>query len=140
MLAQQATDLLQAVFIETERSRIALYQSTSDTYTSTFGSEAVVKAYFDSPRITIIQSHAYTDASGNFNADFEIDLLKDNIRAIAAPGQNTAATVGFQMERGFADTNFEAAVLSNGVTVGGAVATGVGAAGVIAQCKPRAYR
>jgi len=112
-LSQQATSLLSALFVAVERSRIALYQSLSDTYTSVFASEAQVVAYADSPKISIAQSQVTTDTNGNFTVSFELDLLKDDVRAIVAPGQNAAAAIGFQIVRGFTDAGFESIVFGS---------------------------
>jgi uncharacterized membrane protein len=117
-LGQQATDLLRAVLVATSRAKLAQLQYFSDIYSDRFSSGANVTAYFDSPRLMIMRSTTPVDSLGNMSLDFSFDLRKDDIRALAAPGQNPAATYTFQITRGYADTGWETSILGNSDVTG----------------------
>ena len=88
-------------------------------------------AYAERPNLTVIQSTASTGSSSSIQLGLGIDLLRDIEQAIAAPGQSNSATIGFQVERGFADTGFETEAVSQSAAAaqGAPVATGVNGAG-----------
>jgi uncharacterized membrane protein len=125
MLASAAgglTDLLTAV----SRERLAQIAAGSDTSTNYLADSALVKAYYDSPRVEVFHISSQQDATTGNSLHFSADLLRDAIRAIAFPGQVPSATFGFQMMRGISDTVVEAMALAPPTSQGPLVgATGV---------------
>ena len=78
----------------------------SDASTLLHEETAVVKPYFDSPRIHVLRSKSNRTGS-QAGVDFVVDLLKNNIRAVAFPGQVPYAAIGFRVTRGISDTLVE---------------------------------
>jgi transglutaminase-like putative cysteine protease/uncharacterized membrane protein len=66
-----------------------------------FDQVELVKAYFDSPRVTIISSRVIPGQAGaTATRAVAVDLRKDDIRAVAYPGQATRVTTVFQQQWG----------------------------------------
>src|SRR5262249_23089045 len=80
---------------------------------------AVVKSYFSSPRLIVASSQTVLNGAST-GLNFALDLRKDDIRAIAYPGQNTQVVNSFNSLWGFSESGVEATVLqqlsSSGVT------------------------
>jgi uncharacterized membrane protein/transglutaminase-like putative cysteine protease len=120
-LSSRAVTLIQKLLTLTERSRIDTYLANSGLYSEVFASEAHVAAYAAAPILTILQSNASSPSANTAQLSVAIDLLRDVVRAIAAPGQAPSAAIGYQIQRGFANTGFEAgAVSSSGQPAAGA--------------------
>ena len=90
---------------------------TSDALSQSLANELNVKAYDDSPRITLLTTGYEFDANGQPTLAFEADLRKDEVRVVVAPGQNSSAAVTFRMSHGLLDTGVETALA--GAATGG---------------------
>jgi hypothetical protein len=106
-LSSRAVLLIQKLMTLTERSRIDAYLANSGLYSGVFASLAHVAAYADRPVLIVLQTDASNPSANSVQFTLAIDLLRDIVRAIPSPVQATTAAIGFQIERGFADTGFE---------------------------------
>ncbi|SIO57707.1 LVIVD repeat-containing protein [Singulisphaera sp. GP187] len=106
-LLGQLSSVFGNALIAMARSRLAQFAVMSDTFTDQLGSSELVKAYFDSPRVVLFDSRAIPRADGTVSLRFSMDLLRDLLRAIAVPGQNAQANIGFQLVRGLSETFVE---------------------------------
>ncbi len=95
------------------RSRLAQFDVLSDSYTDTLQTESKVLAYFDSPRISIFSTTASVAADGSSVLQLSVDLRKDNIQAVAFPGNALSAGVGFHVARGEMEAALEAIALGD---------------------------
>lgn len=93
------------------RSRLAEYEFQSDAFTADFATLALVKAYLDSPRVSIFSGTLRQGAAGEAALEFGIDLRKDDLRAIAYPGQNVDIKIAFELNRGASNNALELLVL-----------------------------
>jgi uncharacterized membrane protein len=107
----------------------ASYLYASDVYTNSLGHEARVVAYSDRPRL-VLTSVQLTLSNDQKTATLteRIDLRRDSVRAIAAPGQNVASAAAFNTARGLLDNYTESNTIqpqppSNGLTVATPVST-----------------
>jgi uncharacterized membrane protein len=96
--------------ISTTQSTAADFTSNSQVKTAGLNTGTQVKGYFNTPRV-FVASGAVQGSSGNVT--FGIDLLKDNIRALAAPGQNSVVTQAYQATRGVAEGGVEYATMAS---------------------------
>jgi uncharacterized membrane protein len=110
-LGEELTRVSRAMFVAMARSRIAQYEFQSDAQTAETAAAAVVRAYFDSPRLTLFQTRVTVSDSNEVGATFAIDLRQNEIRAVPAPGQNPLAAIGFNMSRGGMESILEALAL-----------------------------
>ncbi len=109
-LGNDASSLVQATLIAVTRSQLAEYLTLSDTNTALFSQNMDVLAYFDSPRITIEHAQLIVGTDNSVSFTLAVDLDRDDIRAIAAPGQNKAMAISFNLVRGQMDTYIESVV------------------------------
>jgi uncharacterized membrane protein/transglutaminase-like putative cysteine protease len=109
----QANDYMEDVFVAMARARLAEFDMVSDTLTAAVGAASGMLAYLDSPRITILSSQLSPGQGSAVNLEFSMDLLNDAIRAIAEPGNDTATTVAFGLNRGLGESAIEASVLGS---------------------------
>ncbi|QEH35411.1 Ubp3 associated protein Bre5 [Aquisphaera giovannonii] len=112
-LAAQVIDRFKAVLIAMQRSRLAEFEQDSDAYTQAMAAGMHVRAYLDSPKFIIASSDATVGADGTVRLDLGLDLLKDDIRVLAAPGNARAATIGFNYDRGIMESQVESDVLGD---------------------------
>ncbi|MCC6420670.1 MAG: hypothetical protein IT429_20725, partial [Gemmataceae bacterium] len=118
-LAKKFTGLL----ISMSRARLAQTAGGSDVATNTFAEAALMRAYFDSPRVHALRTKSNT---GNESVAFIMDLLRNGIRSQVYPGQVAEAELGFQLNRGIADTIVESLAIKPEEQAGNlVVATGV---------------
>jgi hypothetical protein len=90
------------------RLNAVAFRVASDEETQSLAKAALVRAYDDQARITIVaQKVAYDSTGKNATITNAIDLRNDTIRAIAAPGQATAAAVSFQITYGISEGSIE---------------------------------
>lgn len=88
-------------------SALALgFAAASDQSSAEMSGVARVRAYADTPRITIVSSQA---VSGTLRQS--VDLLHDVLRVVASPDQSSTAARGFRMTRGVHETVLESMVL-----------------------------
>ncbi len=85
------------------------FMVASDAYTAYLADRALVRAYFDEPRV-IITSGEFDEYDGLIRST--IDLRHNMIRAIPYPSQASGAGLEFQSLRGFADSIFESDLLA----------------------------
>jgi uncharacterized membrane protein len=93
--------------IELTRAAAADFAATSDQGAAGLAGNLSVAAYFDAPRITAFSTHlAVKNNQPTFS--YSIDLVRDSVRAVAAPGQSAQAALGFAAVRGLFDSFLEA--------------------------------
>jgi len=97
--------------VATSRARLAQLAAGSDEAVAYQADTALVRAYFDSPRIHVLRVMARGEGGDDPELSFVVDLLKNDIRTQPYPGQNPTAAVGFHMIRGISDTIVEQLVL-----------------------------
>jgi uncharacterized membrane protein len=91
------------------RAALARFAVTSEQETANLAKAFSVAAYFSSPHILALSTRVTSVGVGaQSTASFEFDLIRDSILAIAAPGQNTQAELGFAAARGLFDSLLEA--------------------------------
>ena len=110
-LLAESTENFPRQLIAVARSRLSQIAATSDVTTEDFANSLLVKAYHDSPRIHVFQSHSQSDVVNGDTLKLVVDLLKNNIRAIVFPGQAVEASQGFLTNRGISDTIVESLAL-----------------------------
>ena len=103
---------LAGLLTASSRARLAQIAAGMDQSTDQIAESALVRAYYASPRVEVLRASSSLDGKGAASILFSVDLLKDDIRAIAFPGQVPSVTVGFQMMRGISDTIVEAMALN----------------------------
>ena len=126
-LEGEADDQLRQSFIAMARSRLAQFDIMSDSVTGTVETASGVLAYLDSPRITILSSNVSVAPDGSSTLEFSTDLLKDDIRAIASPGNAAAAIIAFNLNRGLSESDLEASALGTPPPLPGTTVTVSGA-------------
>ena len=92
------------------RAELANFAVASDQETANLESGFSVAAYSDVPRITTFSSQLVT-TNNQSTISYSIDLVHDSLRAIASPGQNVQAPLGFAFARGVFDSFLEGQVL-----------------------------
>jgi uncharacterized membrane protein/sugar lactone lactonase YvrE len=95
------------------RAELASFTVASDQETANLASGFSVAAYFSAPRVTAFSTQLITN-NNQSSVVFGIDLMHDSIRAVASPGQNAQAPLGFSSARGMFDSFLEAQALSSG--------------------------
>jgi uncharacterized membrane protein len=101
------------------RSLLTNFAAASDTQTANFATAYSLAGYFDAPRITMFSSRI-EPAADQARLLFGIDLIEDSMRAVASPGQDVQAPLGFAAVRGLYDSFLEAhsvPVLSGGTNL-----------------------
>ncbi|MGE3819045.1 MAG: Ig-like domain repeat protein [Isosphaeraceae bacterium] len=84
------------------------FATLSDDSTEGLAETAMVKAYFVRPRIVLSRSDMDLDTTARtVKTKYTLDLRRDTIRALAFPGQNVDAALGFNMGRGVAESTVE---------------------------------
>lgn len=96
-----------AAIIAQSRAALAKFSSVSDLESANLASGYSVAAYFDTPRITMFASRL-VQVDNRSKLVFEFDLIRDAMRVLATPGQNTEAPRAFAMVRGIFDSFLEA--------------------------------
>jgi uncharacterized membrane protein len=110
--------LPQAVALE-RTSLIALtrmlgesFLTTSDAITSRLGSDSLVTAYLDRPRLILVSHRLNLNPTTQTATDsFSIDLRRDAVRVVSPPGQAAAAARAFRAIRGISESTEEQTVL-----------------------------
>ncbi len=111
-----------AALIAHQRAQLAQFAMASDTQTANLARAYNLAAYFDRPRLTMYASKASV-VNRQPELSLSFDLVRDTIRAIAAPGQASDAVRAFAAVRGIFDSYLEAAlvpVVQNGVNLSSA--------------------
>ncbi len=95
------------------RAELAKFALASDQETANLERGFSVVAYSRLPKITAFTSKLAT-ASGQSTLSFSIDMIRDTLGVIAAPGQNAQAAFQFAAARGVFDSFLESQVLPAG--------------------------
>jgi uncharacterized repeat protein (TIGR01451 family) len=111
--------LLTDVLIGQSEAYLLSILATSDLCTQGLAHESLVRAYFNRPRITMVSAALTTSNSQTTNLSFESDLVRDSIRATAAPGQATSVLAPFQTARGIMENVVETNVFPDASSVNG---------------------
>ncbi|MEZ5504340.1 MAG: transglutaminase domain-containing protein, partial [Halioglobus sp.] len=119
-IEDQANSTVSRSFIAAARARLNLMAMLSDAITVRIADNALAKMYFDSPAITIFQSETSYLDDDSLALRFGMDLRKNEIRAVAAPGQNPTVEFAVRTNRGLSDTFLESQVLGQFEAGGGA--------------------
>jgi uncharacterized membrane protein len=89
------------------------FHDLSDSHTRQLAAEAMVAAYYDQPRLVLVTSKADLKAASPVTTlTTAIDLVRDTLRVVAAPGQSTSAPVAFNLARGLYETAVERNVIA----------------------------
>jgi len=118
-LVNTADQLLSNALIVSGRAKLAQFTENSDTLTQGLADTALVKAYFDRPRILIASNTLRFTDEGTPVLGFALDLLKDDLRAIPRPGQASQAAAAFLSSRGFHESYLESTILGEPVGIDG---------------------
>ena len=121
---------IRAVSIDEAKADLVDLGVASAQQTQLVAQSALVTAYFDRPRITIITSSLDIAADGTATASLDVDLLRDSIRGIVAPGQAASTLVGFNMLRGITENIVETAAAPTSTASTVTVNTGISTAAV----------
>jgi hypothetical protein len=109
-LAEMA-DLMEGTTQAFDRVLGASFVTLSDRASQDLASAGLVRAYPDTPRITIASSVLSMSREISQTAQLQVlDLLHDSVRAIAYPGQARGAEQVYRMTRGVCNTFLESAV------------------------------
>ncbi len=93
--------------IASARSALANFTLASDRETANLARGYSLAAYFNLPRLTMYSTSVVTSSNLSI-LQFNFDLIRDTIRAIASEGQNVQATLGLAAVRGLFDSYLEA--------------------------------
>lgn len=105
--SQEVLGLLTAV----HRARLADFETRATMSADVLARTSLVRAYLDSPRLTVVASRLL---AGHTPAvvQLSMDLRRNAMRAVVAPGQSSAAALGFTLGRGVAENVLEGDVLT----------------------------
>ena len=103
-----------ASLVAVARSALANFAVASDQESANLAQRGYsVAAYAALPRITTFTSHLVTTGTQS-TVSYSIDLVKDALLTIVAPGQNVKASFVFASVRGVYDSFLEGQVLQSG--------------------------
>lgn len=118
-LGTESLQLQARVLRNSTRLLAGRFLELSDFTTDRLAELSVVKGYFDQPRLVLVASRVRAGADGGPpGVGFEIDLRRETLRALAAPGQSFIAVPAFNYMRGVGET------LNEGVVIAGTVPDG----------------
>jgi hypothetical protein len=120
--AEMVEDTVQAL----NRMLGATFVVASDDASRELGATGLVKAYADSPRILVAATVISPTSQVAGVTVVSLDLLHDNLRAIAYPGQAKGAEQVFRLTRGMNDTFLEDIVGTSFLGAGGQGSAGEG--------------
>jgi hypothetical protein len=120
--AEMVEDTVQAL----NRMLGATFVVASDDASRELGVTGLVKAYADSPRILVAATVISPTSQVAGVTVVSLDLLHDNLRAIAYPGQAKGAEQVFRLTRGMNDTFLEDVVGTRFLGAGGQGSAGEG--------------
>ncbi len=112
--ADPATEsLARQAMIAVERDRLTSFAVLSDTLLKGLSSTTFTRAYFARPRITIVSSRVEQSAGtpGGATVLMQMDLRRDDIRVLAAPGQPSKAPVALRVAWGLTENAAEQKIL-----------------------------
>ena len=93
----------------------ATFLADSDQYTSATAGQLLTRVYFDTPRIVAVSSALTVDATTQQGElAYNMDILQDSPRVLAAPGQAAQIVPTYHFMHGFADSALEGLVLNPG--------------------------
>ncbi len=91
---------------------------TSDDMSDTVAKLSLVRAYADTPRLVIVSGQIRSGtATEPGTTKFVIDLRRDTVRVVIAPGQSASVKTAFNIVRGIAATVIEKDVIASTVPV-----------------------
>ena len=115
LAAAEKKRLAVALVTATTRALSVLNNQASDHMTEAIAKMARVRAYSDGPRLVLVSSRIVPGSTTTDPAklDFIVDLRRDRVRSIVAPGQTKIASVSFQILHGIAATVIERETLAS---------------------------
>jgi uncharacterized membrane protein len=127
-LLQQASTLFKQYITLLQRSLGASYAAASDASADQLATTMFAAAYAARPRLAIVSAHVAQEGT-SATLNLGMDLLRDTLFVVAAPGQSTATPFAFAVAQGINDSSTEGNVLAS-VTEAG-VAAVLSAAAII---------
>ncbi len=118
----EVENLMRRLLIDTTRMYLEALLLASDGRTELLANDALIRAYFDRPRVTMFSAEVPVDGD-TASMRLEVDLRRDTIRALAAPGQNALTVPAFQAARGISESVIEASIFPDDSTVPGVEVT-----------------
>ena len=106
-LSSQGESVEQHYLIDMTRQVATNFADVSDTMEAQLAAASNVRAYFDRPRLIIVSNTVSYSVGDEATFRLSIDLRRDSIRAIAAPGQATNVPLAFNFLRGITETSIE---------------------------------
>ncbi len=125
-----ADSSLRNFYVSYTRLVAAQFLISSDASTAQLAATSGVAAYADSPRLIVSSTKYYSDSSAGTGLTTAIDLLRDTLRVVVAPGDNTQALQIFNFVRGVMETQLEGTIVSQFGSALGGTATNL-SAGVV---------
>ena len=107
---QEAKRIVEQATRLSQRTHLLQFAATSDLGVTRLGQSALVKPYYDSPRIFTVSW--VRDEPNNLNK-IMFDLRRNDIRAISYPGQTWQGRQGFNIARGLVQSTLETQLLQN---------------------------
>ncbi|HYF63522.1 MAG TPA: transglutaminase family protein, partial [Herpetosiphonaceae bacterium] len=110
---RDAAPILKTALMQAQYFTILSFYNNSDHATAMFDNSYLTESYMDSPRVVIASNSLSVpeDPAGLPGLDHSIDLLKNDIRTIAQPGQATLAELYLNHGRGMTDIAIESDLL-----------------------------
>ena len=93
--------------IATNELAVTAFAGASDRSLRQLEQTYLTRAYYTSPRLTLALSRIEGNAF-----DIRLDIRKNDLRAIAAPGQRVKAQAQFETARGYLESTIEGTILS----------------------------
>ena len=114
LIGSATTRQLQTIIVQgLTRGIGSVMENVSQVQTAQLADTALVVAYPDRPRLTLVSSQVGEDEHGAASIDFRIDLQRDTLRTVVDPGQNDPfAAQSFRTLRGTFQNVLERDVLA----------------------------
>jgi Transglutaminase-like superfamily/LVIVD repeat len=120
---QQMTQFMTKRLLSATETMTSVFSLASQDVVDVISARSVVRAYFDSPRI-VLATAAVAVSGQTTSLQMGMDLRKDDIRAIAFPGQSVNAMPLFQSIRGVDESALEDSTVSGlGLAANGTTAS-----------------
>ncbi len=105
-------------------AELANYAVASDQETANLATICSTAAYFAAPRITALSSQVLVENT-QATVSLSLDLMRDSIFAIGAPGQNAQAPLALAGGRGIFDSLLESQALPSGAGIQSSSSAGI---------------
>lgn len=118
--AIRRTSFVGTAMLARTTARIAsVFTGTSDRLSDVLAETSLARMYFDSPRVVGISSGFTFDPDAlTGQLRFEVDILRDVARVVAAPDQDPSVGSELRFLQGFGDSQIEGAIMRDLTTAG----------------------